>query len=226
MFTGTIVNAGAVIIGSLIGIVFHKNFPKNFKRIVFNGLGLATIFLGITMALNQTNFLILIFSILLGGLIGEFIKLEHFLTSIGNRIKKITKSENDKFVEGMIAAFLLFCMGSMTFVGSIDAGLRGNNQLLFTKSLMDFFASTFLASTYGIGVLFSFIPLLIFQGGLTISASYAEVIFTDPMINNLTAVGGLIIIALGLNLLDLKEIKVANFLPALLIVILLSLIFL
>jgi len=117
-------------------------------------------------------------------------------------------------------------MGSMTFVGAIDAGLRGNNQLLYTKSLMDFFASTFLASTYGVGVLFSFIPLLIFQGGITLSASYAEVIFTDPMINNLTAVGGLIIVALGLNLLELKDIKVANFLPSLIAVIILSLLFL
>src|SRR6056297_3002023 len=152
MFNGTIVNAGAVILGSLIGIIFHKNFPDNFKKIVFNGLGLATIFLGITMALKQTNFLILIFSILLGGLIGEFLKLENFLNSIGEKVKSITNSDNDNFVEGMIAAFLLFCMGSMTFVGSIDAGLRDSNQLLYTKSLMDFFASTFLASTYGIGV--------------------------------------------------------------------------
>jgi len=226
IFIGSIVNAIGVIIGGLIGFFLHKNLPSNIKNIVFNGLGMATLFLGISMALKNTNFLILIFSILLGGIAGELLKIDRFLNSLGNKLKKFSGSKNDNFTEGLIAAFLLFCMGSMTIIGSINAGINGNNELLFAKSLMDFFASIALASTYGIGVIFSFIPLLLFQGSLTYFAFFFQDSFSNLIINNLTAVGGIIIMGLGFNLLKLKKIKVANFLPSLVIVIILTLIFL
>lgn len=215
---GTLVNFGAVIIGSTIGLIIHRNLPKRYVQLVFQILGLFTLVLGFKMALEGQQLLIMIFSLILGGLLGEVLKIEDWINSLGDRVKRLTKSKSDTFSEGLITAFLLFCVGSMTIVGAIEEGMGGNPELLLIKSLMDGISSIALTVAFGIGVLFSAIPLLIFQGGLTLLAAQAGE-FIDPIvITEVTAVGGVILIGLGLNLLEIKKIKVVNLLPAMLIV--------
>jgi hypothetical protein len=215
---GTLVNFGAVIIGSTIGLIIHRNLSKRYVQLVFQIMGLFTLVLGFKMALEGQQLLVMIFSLILGGLLGEVLKIEEWINSLGDRVKRLTKSKNDSFSEGLVTAFLLFCVGSMTILGAIEEGMRGNSELLLIKSLMDGISSIALTVAFGIGVLFSAIPLLIFQGGLTLLAAQAGE-FIDPIIiTEVTAVGGVILIGLGINLLEIKKIKVVNLLPAMLIV--------
>lgn len=214
---GTIVNAIAVIIGSLMGLAFRGSFPERIKSIVFQGIGLVTLFIGFQMSLRTGNLVALFFSMLIGAIIGEAIDIEKHIEGFGNFIKSKLSSKEDKFVEGFITAFLIFCMGSMTIVGSIEDGLSGNPSILYAKSMLDCFASISLASVLGIGVLFSAIPLFLFQGGITLLASLSRSFFTEAVINELSATGGIILIGLGINILDIKKIRVANLLPSLFI---------
>lgn len=215
---GTLVNFGAVIIGSTIGLIIHRNLPKRYVRLVFQIMGLFTLVLGFKMALAGQQLLIMIFSLILGGLLGEVLKIEDWINSLGDRVKRLTKSKSDSFSEGLITAFLLFCVGSMTILGAIEEGMGGNPELLLIKSLMDGISSIALTVAFGIGVLFSAIPLLIFQGGLTLLAAQAGEFIDPVVITEVTAVGGVILIGLGINLLEIKKIKVVNLLPAMLIV--------
>ncbi|MDP8241964.1 MAG: DUF554 domain-containing protein [Candidatus Celaenobacter antarcticus] len=222
---GTFVNVGAVIVGSIIGIILRKKLPEKLTTITFQAIGLFTIFLGITMALKTEHYLILIFSLILGSIIGELLNIDAWLTKMSNSLKKKWHSQNDKFSEGLVTAFLLFCMGSMTILGAIEEGLGGNPNLLLTKSLLDGVASIALAAALGIGVMLSVIPLLIYQGGLTLFAKLFEQSVTIPIINELTAVGGIILIGLGITILEIKKLKVINMLPSLFIVVVLTIIF-
>lgn len=215
---GTLVNFGAVILGSTIGLIIHRNLPKRYVQLVFQIMGLFTLVLGFKMALEGKQLLIMIFSLILGGLLGEVLKIDEWINSLGDRIKKMTKSKNDSFTEGLVTAFLLFCVGSMTILGAIEEGMSGNPELLLIKSLMDGISSIALTVAFGIGVLFSAIPLLLFQGGLTLLASLAGEFFNPIIITEVTATGGVILIGLGINLLEIKKIKVVNLLPAMLIV--------
>jgi len=219
---GTFANVIAVIIGSLIGLLLHKRFPEKIKLIVFQAIGLGTIIIGIQMALKVEDLLVLIFSLLIGGIIGQIIDLEKHFEKLGNVVKNKIKSNNENFVEGLITAFLIFCIGSMTIIGAIDEGIRHDHSLLFTKSILDGFTSVALASTYGIGVLFSIIPLLIYQGGITFLAMQFQNFFSETLINQLTAVGGVLILGIGINLLEIQKIKITNLLPALVVVIILT----
>lgn len=222
---GTFVNAGTVIIGSLIGILLRKHFPLKIKQIVFQAIGLSTLVIGIKMSLEVRNILILIFSMLLGGITGEFLGLDRGLERLTDRIKKKFKSSGEHFGEGLVTAFLIFCVGSMTIVGALDEGLRADHTVLLTKSVLDGFTSIALASTYGAGVLFSFLPLLVFQGGITLLAFISKDFFTPVMISQMTAVGGAMILGLGINLLEIKKIRIINLLPALVYVVILTRIF-
>jgi len=222
---GTFVNVAAVILGSIIGIILRKKLPEKLTTIAFQAIGLFTIFLGITMAFKTEHYLILIFSLIMGSIIGQLLDIDAWLTRISDSLKKKWHSKNDKFSEGLVTAFLLFCMGSMTILGAIEEGLGGNPDLLLTKSLLDGFASIALAAALGIGVMLSVIPLLIYQGGLTLFARLFEQSVTMPIINELTAVGGIILIGLGISILEIKKLKVINMLPSLVIVIILTIIF-
>ena len=153
------------------------------------------------------------------------LKIDEWIISLGDKVKRLTKSKNDSFTEGLITAFLLFCVGSMTILGAIEEGMGGKPELLLIKSLMDGISAIALTVAFGIGVLFSAIPLLIFQGGLTLIASFACEFINPVYITEITATGGVILIGLGLNLLEIKKIKVVNLLPAMLIVPLLMWIF-
>ncbi len=223
---GTIINSIAVIAGSLLGLIIRSKLPKRIINTAFNGVGLFTIIIGIIMAIKTTNFLIMIFSIVLGSIIGEIIDINRWINIFGEWLKNNIKIKNEKFTEGFITAFLLYCMGSMTILGAIEEGLGGIPNLLIAKSVLDGFSSIVLAATLGFGVLFSFIPLLLYQGGLTIFASNMQPFFTDIIINEVTAVGGVILLGLGITILEIKKIKIINMLPSLLIVIILTYLFL
>ncbi len=212
---GTIVNTISVIIGSSLGLLLHKNFPEKISKIAFQGIGLFTIMLGIKMALESKNLMVIIFSILLGGISGEFLKLEDRVESLSNKLKTKIKSKNERFTEGFLTAFLLFCMGSMTVLGAFEEGLGKGTNLLLAKSVLDGFASIALSSSLGIGVLFSAIPLLIYQGGLTLLAGFLSEYLSNAVITEISSVGGLLLMGLGLNILEIKKIKVLNLLPAL-----------
>lgn len=223
---GTLINVGAIIVGSIIGLLFHSSIPKKYITIIFQGIGLFTLFVGVAMALKTENYLVLVFSVVLGAVLGTWWNIELRIQGFSDWTKKKVKSNNSKFSEGMISAFLLYCMGSMTILGAFEEGLGNAPNLLLAKSLMDGISSIALTAGLGIGVMFSVVPLLIYQGGLTLFASLLNDKMNEVMINELSAVGGLLLIGMGLNILDITKIKVINMLPALIVVVILVYFFL
>jgi uncharacterized membrane protein YqgA involved in biofilm formation len=223
---GTVINAGTVIVGSSIGLVVHSRLPKRITTIVFQGIGLFTLFLGITMAMKTGNFLVMIFSIVLGGIAGELLDVDGRMTRMSEYLKKRIRLKSERFSEGLVTAFLIFCMGSMSILGPIEEGLGKPPNILLAKSVLDAFSSMALAASLGVGVTFSVIPLVIYQGGITLFASYAQGFFTSVLINELTAVGGLLLIGLGIDILEIKSLKILNMLPSLVIVVILAYFFL
>lgn len=226
LMTGTLVNTIAVIAGSLLGLLLHHRLPEKLSRIAFQAIGIFTLYLGLAMALKTRQVLIMIFAIVVGAILGELIDLEYRLNRFADLLKCRLKIGTHRFSEGMVTAFLIFCMGSMTVLGAIEAGSGKTPNLYFAKSILDGFASIALAAGLGIGVLFSALPLFLYQTGLTLLARLLNTILNEMITNELTAVGGLILIGLGINLLEIKKLRVLNLLPALVIVIILAVIFL
>jgi len=222
---GTLINAGAIVLGSLMGFLLHSRLPKRIVDIVFQGIGLFTLFIGIAMSLKSTEYLLLIFSIVIGSIIGEYIDLDKLINRFGEFLKRKIKSKNEKFSEGLVTAFLLYCMGSMTILGAIEEGLGNKPDLLLAKSVLDGFSAIALTAAMGFGVMFSIIPLIIYQGGLSLMAMFIGDYFAPTIITELTAVGGLMLIGMGINILDIKKIKVLNMLPSLVIIVILASIF-
>ncbi len=220
--TGTFINIATVLIGSGIGMILKTKLPEKIVKTVFQALGLFTLFLGFVMAMKTGSYLILVFSLVIGGIIGEVLGIEAFTEKQTERFKKKITFGGEKFSEGMLTAFLLYCMGSMTILGALEEGMKGDATLLITKSVMDGFSSIALASAFGIGVAFSVIPMLLFQGGLTLLAVYFGEFIDVSVVNELTAVGGILLIGLGINILEIKKIKVFNLFPALIIAVLLA----
>ncbi|RKE04263.1 DUF554 domain-containing protein [Marinifilum flexuosum] len=223
---GTLVNVGAIILGGSIGLLFRAKIPERLFKIVFQAIGVFTLYLGISMALKASELLIMVFSLVLGSLLGELLRLEERVEKLSEGLKKRVGSGDANFSTGLLTAFMLFCMGAMTIVGSLEEGMGKEPTLLLTKSLMDGISSVALAAVMGIGVLFSVVPLLIYQGGLTLLAALFGDIIPQIVIDEITGIGGVLIIALGISILELKKIKVLNMLPAILIEILLCYIFL
>jgi len=222
---GTLVNTGTVILGSLIGLAVGSRLPEKVKQIVMNGLGLCTLLIGFKMAFKGEQILLIIGSLVLGGIIGEFLNIEGWLERLGEKIKKRVKSESGNFVIGFVTASLVFCVGPMTVVGSIEDGIRGDASILYAKSVLDGFASIAFASGLGVGVLFSAVTVLVYQGLLTLLGQKLSFLLNQHVLNELTATGGLMIVGIGLLLLNIKKVRVGNFLPALVIVVILALIF-
>jgi uncharacterized membrane protein YqgA involved in biofilm formation len=222
---GTLVNTAAVVGGGVIGLLLKKRMPERITTIYFQAIGLFTLAIGASMAVEMNHILIVVSSLALGSLLGEWIGLERGAGRLGNRLKHRFRIGNDKFSEGLVTAFLLFCVGSMTILGTIQEGTGGSPDLLYTKSLMDFFSSILLDSAFGVGVALSALPLFLFQASLTLLAGYAGNFFTDEIILGLTSVGGIMLIGLGINILEIKKIRVMNMLPSLVIVVLLIWIF-
>ncbi|WP_336605555.1 DUF554 domain-containing protein [Fundidesulfovibrio soli] len=222
MPVGTIANALAIVAGSLLGLMMHGRFPESVKRIVFQGLGLSVLIIGLQMALKMDRPLVVVFSLVLGGIAGELLRLEERLESLGGALKRVTRSTNAMFTDGFISATLIYCVGSMAILGSLDEGLRGDPTILLTKATLDGFASIPLASTYGVGVMFSAVPVFLYQGFIVFGAGALRGVVTPDLLTQITATGGMLIFGIGVNLLGFMQIRVGNLLPALLAAALLS----
>ncbi len=211
-------NCFAILIGGFIGLLIKGGIPEKINKTVMQAVGLAVIIIGISGSLKGSNMLLTIVSLALGALVGEFIDIENalskFSVSIENKFKKIGKGD---FSQGFVSATLLFCVGAMAIVGSLDSGLKGNHEILYTKSVLDGISSIVFASSLGVGVLFSSLAVLMYQGTITLSASLIKNILTPSLINEISVVGSILILALGLNILGITKIKVANMLPAIFI---------
>lgn len=218
---GTLVNVAAILAGGTVGLLLGARLPPAMTTVLFQGLGLSTLVLGFKLALQLQEPLVVIFSLLLGGMAGAAVGLEDLLASMGDRIKDMVGSRESRFTDGLITAFLLFCVGSMTILGAMEEGLRGEHTIYFTKALLDGFASIALASTYGAGVLFAAVPVFLYQYGLTLGAAALQDAAPPALVTEVSAVGGMLIIGIGINLLGLARIKLGDLLPSLLVVVVL-----
>ena len=218
---GTLFNVTMVLVGSIIGLFFKKFISSELNKKIFFVMGLFTIVLGFSMAIKSTDFILMFLSIIGGVICGESIQLDNSILRLINKLKNKISIKDDKFSDGILTAFLLFCVGSMTIVGSIDEGLGKRPDILYTKSVMDGISSIILASTFGIGVLFSIFPMLIFQGGITILVFYYKDFLSIELINHISSVGGVLIVALGFKLLGYKKINPTNMIPAILLIVIL-----
>lgn len=214
---GTIVNAVLILLGGIIGFYAKKGIPKKYEEMIMNGMGLVTIVMGIDYALKTQNYLWVILSLVLGIILGEWIDIDKKLEGCSHLVQKKTKSNDHKFVEGMMTATLLFCVGSMAIMGSLDSGIKGDHTILYTKAIMDGISAILLTSSIGVGVIFSVIPLVIYQGSIALSGSLLAPYLNDRLITEVSAVGGVLLVGVGLSILGIKKIKVANMLPAMLI---------
>jgi len=221
--TGTLINIVAVLVGGTLGTLVGGRLPERIRESVVWALGLFVIAYGVQLTFESSNALITLGSALLGGLLGEWLNIELALKRLGGWLEaRFARSASTggtaRFIKGFVSASLIFCVGPMTILGSIQDGLTGDYQLLAIKSLLDGFAALAFSASLGVGVLFSVIVILVYQGGLTLLAVQAQSLLTDPMIAEMTAVGGLLMMAIGVGaLLELRPIRVANYLPALLV---------
>lgn len=214
---GTIVNALAIIAGSLAGLFFHKGIAENYKQIVLQGVGLSVVLIGWKSALAADNLLVVILSIVVGAILGEWLAIESKLEWLGQFLEnKVTSRSSDtsSFARGFVTASLVFCVGSMAIVGSLESGLTGNHQTLFAKAVLDGVISVIFASAMGLGVLFSSVAVLLYQGLITLAAVFLKQYLVATTIQQMTAVGGLLIVAIGINMLGILKIRVGNMLPA------------
>lgn len=213
---GVLVNTATVIIGSAIGIVFKKGISQKISNAVMIAIGACTVYIGISGCLGGKNVLITIISMVLGTIAGTVIDIDKQINRVGNFLKSKLSKTGSTFTEGFVTGCLIFCVGAMTITGSIDSGITGDNSTIFAKSLLDLISSMLLASALGIGVMFSSIFVLVFQGGLVLLAQYIGPFLGEAVIGELTCVGSIIIILLGLNIVGISKFKVADFLPAIL----------
>lgn len=214
---GTIVNSLAIAIGCLAGLVIKKGIPDRVSKTIMSGLALCVIYIGIEGSLKGENTLITVVCIAVGGLIGEIIDIDNKINKLGdflqNKLSKDKDSETS-IAKGFVTTSLIYCVGAMAIVGALESGLTGNHQTLFTKALLDGISAIIFTTTLGIGVIFSSVAVFLYQGLITIGASILATLLSDAVVTALTAVGSLLIIGIGLNLLEVTKIKVANLLPA------------
>lgn len=213
---GVFVNMATAVLGGLLGTLFKKGIPEKISTALMTAVGLCVVYIGIDGALKGDNTLVLIISMLVGTLLGSLIDIDDKINRLGQWVeKKFSKGKKKVSVaEGFVTATLLFCVGSMTVVGSLNAGLLGDNRMLYTKAVLDLVSGTVIATTCGIGVVFSAISVLVIQGGIVLLAEQLNGVLTTSAINEMTCVGSVMIIALGLNLVGISKFRVANFMPA------------
>ena len=229
---GTIINTAAVVLGGVLGLLLKNGIAKRFEKILMQALGLATIFIGIGGVLeymlvaenghlSTQGTILLIFSLVIGCLIGQTINIESKMEKLGVKLKQVAKVKNDnRFVDGFVTASLIVCVGAMAIVGAMQDGLTGDSSMLITKALLDLVIVAILASTYGVGAVFSALPIFVYQGIITLIAALFGAVISDRLIAELSFVGNALIFCVGVNLVKEKTFRVANMLPALLIPIL------
>lgn len=218
---GVLVNTATVLLGSLAGLLLKKGIPSRVSNAVMIAIGLCTLYIGIDGALQGSNPIVLIVAMVFGTLIGTLLDLDGKINRLGHFLEHKLKRENEKtsVAEGFVTGSLLFCVGAMTIVGSLESGLSGDNKLIYTKSVMDMISSCMLASTLGVGVMFSAAFVFVFQGALVLLAGLLQNLLTDTaLIAEITCTGSVMIIGLGFNILGLSKFKIANMLPTILLV--------
>lgn len=213
---GLIINLVAILIGGLSGNFVGAKLSSKYKDQIMSGLALSILVVGMESALKGENFIQIILSMVLGLAIGTYLDIESRIEGLGNRIQKVVnKKEGDTtFVEGFVSASLILCVGSLTIIGALNAGLMGDNSLLITKSVFDGITAFILASTLGIGVMFSGLPLIIYEGAIFFLARFLKDFFTPAIMANINGVGGILILAIGFNMLRIRDFKSANMIPA------------
>jgi uncharacterized membrane protein YqgA involved in biofilm formation len=216
------VNVAAVLVGSGVGLAIGGRLPERMHRIITTGLGLSTLLIGVQMALRAQNILVVIASMVLGGVLGEWAGIEAGLERAGERLKRWARAGSGTFVAGFVTASLLFCVGPMTIVGSLQEGTSGNPEVIYAKSMLDGAASVAFASSLGVGVSFAAVTVFVVQGTLTLLGAQLAFLLRPALLNELTAAGGLLIVGISLLLLEVKRIPVANLLPALVVVVALT----
>lgn len=221
--TGTIINTISIIAAGLLGLVFRKGIPANISRTMQDGLGLLIVAIGMQYAFKADNLALVGVCLALGAIVGEWQRWESRLENVGVKLERAVGG-NDKgggenlFVKGFVSATLLFCVGAMAIVGSLQDGLTHNYEILLVKSMLDGIFSMLFAASMGVGVLFSALPLFIYQGSISLTAGYIKPLLTDPMLNNINALGGVLIMGIGFNAMGVTRIKIANLLPGLFLV--------
>jgi len=220
---GTIANSAAIIIGGIAGSFFRKGISERFSNIIMSVLGLFTLVLGMMFAVDTQNALVVIFSLVIGSVIGEWIDIEKRMNDLGDYVQGKLNSGEGSFSKGFVTASLLFCVGTMSIMGSLQSGLMNNHNILLTKSILDGTISVVFASTLGIGVVLSSLPVLVYQGSIALLASSVAPYLSEAVITEMTAVGGVLLVGMGINLLETRKLKVGNMLPAIFLPIILML---
>lgn len=215
---GVLVNVAAIVMGSLIGLFLKKGLSPQMKSVVMQGLGLSVIIIGISGAIQTENVLLLVISLVIGGAIGVMLKIEYNLDKLGDSIeKKLSTKKANNFSKGFVAASLIYCVGAMAIIGSLEAGIDGNNETLYIKAILDGVSAIIFTATLGWGVMFSAVPVLIYQGSIVLLGTYISEFLTDEVINEISVVGSVLILGIGLTVLEIKKINVGDLLPAIFI---------
>ena len=215
----TILNSTTILMGCIIGILIKEKMTEKISLTIMNSLALCVLYIGISGSLEGENTIITIIAMAIGALIGELIDIDKYLNKLGDLLegKFSSKDKKTSISQAFVSSSLLFCVGAMSIVGSLQSGLSGNNEIIFAKSILDGISSIIFSASLGIGVILSSITVLIYQGSITIGASFLSSILSDAVVTSMSAIGSLIIIGLGINMLKITNIKVANLLPAILI---------
>lgn len=219
MLWGTIVNVIAVLIGGTVGVLLKKGIPERLTGALMTGVGFCTLYIGIRGCLDGNNTLVLVLSVVLGAAVGQLLDLDRHLYRLGERVEaRFSRKQvgNGQIAKAFVSASLLFCVGTMTIVGALQSGLQHNHETLYLKSVLDLISSIVFGATLGVGVLLSTVTVLVYQGSITLLAQVVAPYLSTAVIAEMNCVGSLLIIGLGLNLLKVADIKVANFVPAIL----------
>ncbi len=220
---GTVVNTLAIVAGSLLGLLLRRGIPERINQSVIHAIGLSVILIGLRGALGCDELLVVILSMALGAVLGEWIGIEAALQRAGDSLGKRLSVGGDGAARGFVTASLVFCVGAMAIVGSLESGLSGNHQTLFAKSILDGITSVIFASSLGFGVVFSAVSVFVYQGAVTLAAGWIKPLLNPQVVQQMSAVGGLLIAAIGTNLLDMTRLRVGNLLPAVFLPLLYSL---
>jgi len=220
---GSLANAAAIVAGGFAGSILKKGLSERFSNTIIASLGLLTVALGMMFAVQSKSIMVVVFSLVLGGILGEWIDIEKRMNDLGDFVQDKLKAREGNFSQGFVTASLLFCVGSMAIMGALQSGLMNNHEILFTKSIMDGVIAVVFASTLGIGVALSFLPVFVYQGSIALLASVVAPYLSEAVMTEMTATGGVLLIGVGINILELKKIKVGNMLPAIFLPILLML---
>jgi len=214
---GTIVNSVAVVAGALLGVFLRKGIKDQYTSTIMDGMALAVVIIGIMGALEMNNLIVVLASIVVGSIIGERLDLDKRLENLGTSMEKRFGRGDSDFSKGFIMASLVYCIGAMAILGALESGLTGNHETLYAKSVLDGVSAVIFASTFGIGVAFSAVAVFLYQGAITLLASSVKDLLTPEVINEMSSIGGILIMAIGINILGIKKVKIANMLPAIFI---------